>query len=168
MNVYDTPYLLAICLMLKPSLYKAINALVSISGYTGFLFISFLNPSADSAASAVFLPYIQAPSANQFSIYSISTFLTFTYTPLDAVVAILYIPVHIAPDISGFYFLFSIATVFCVGCACTMAAYCPILTTFTRCFHVLHLAFKRIYGFKHHKRCIVVPVAVFPFTKYIG
>jgi hypothetical protein len=101
---------------------KAASALALISGYTGFRFISFLNPSAANAASAVFRLYMQAPNASQFSMYAIFTFLTFTYTPLDAVIAIFYIPKHIAPDITAFYFFFSVGTVFDVGCACTMAA----------------------------------------------
>lgn len=112
----------AICRTLKPFSRKATNAFASISGYTGFHFISFLNPSAANAASAVFLLYMQAPSASQFSIYVIFTFLTFTHTPLNTVIAILYIPKHIAPDITAFYFFFSVVTVFDVGCACTMAA----------------------------------------------
>ena len=112
----------AICRTLKPFSRKATNALASISGYTGFRFISFFNPSAANAASAVFLLYTQAPNASQFSMYAIFTFLTFTYTPLDAVITIFYIPKHIAPDITAFYFFFSVATVFDVGCACTMAA----------------------------------------------
>ena len=57
-----------------------------------------------------------------FVLISCCTFLIFTYTPLDAVIAIFYIPVHIALDITGFYFFFSVATVFDVGRACTMAA----------------------------------------------
>ena len=54
----------AICRTLKPFSRKATNAFASISGYTGFRFISFLNPSAANAASAVFLLYMQAPNAN--------------------------------------------------------------------------------------------------------
>jgi hypothetical protein len=50
------------------------------------------------------------------------TFLILTHTPLDAVIAIFYIPVHIALDITAFYFFFSVGTVFDVGRACTMAA----------------------------------------------
>lgn len=69
--------------------------------------------------------------------------LTFTHTPLDAVVIVFYIPVHIAPDITGSQFFFSAAIVFGIGYACAMASYHSILTTLTWRLH----AFTYLKGF---------------------